>query len=133
MKTIQQALIDEIHYPIPMGFVENVMIKRKLNGYEEFSFDTAHSNEYQGALADCLWSLIQAINFSEADKSFGALSDKDKERILLRVNSIYNTIGEPSVELEAKPMVYVGDCLLQYGSNKQKSTPFTILSSCSWL
>ena len=95
-----------------MGFVENVMIKRKLNGYEEFSFDTAHSNEYQGALADCLWSLIQAINFSEADKSFGALSDKDKERILLRVNSIYNTIGEPSVELEAKPMVYVGDCLL---------------------
>ena len=109
MKTIQQALIDEIHYPIPMGFVENVMIKRKLNGYEEFSFDTAHSNEYQGALADCLWSLIQAINFSEADKSFGALSDKDKERILLRVNSIYNTIGEPSVELEAKPMVYVGD------------------------
>lgn len=112
MKTIQQALIDEIHYPIPMGFVENVMIKRKLNGYEEFSFDTAHSNEYQGALADCIWSLIQAINFSEADKSFGALSDKDKERILLRVNSIYNTIGEPSVELEAKPMVYVGDCLL---------------------
>ena len=101
MKTIQQALIDEIHYPIPMGFVENVMIKRKLNGYEEFSFDTAHSNEYQGALADCLWSLIQAINFSEADKSFGALSDKDKERILLRVNSIYNTIGEPSVDLEA--------------------------------
>ena len=110
MKTIQQALIDEIHYPIPMGFVENVMIKRKLNGYDEFSCDIAHSNEYQGALADCLWSLIQAINFSEADKSFGALSDK--ERILLRVNSIYNTIGEPSVELEAKPMVYVGDCLL---------------------
>lgn len=112
MKTIQQALIDEIHYPIPMGFVENVMIKRKLNGYDEFSCDIAHSNEYQGALADCFWSLIQAINFSEADKSFGALSDKDKERILLRVNSIYNTIGEPSVELEAKPMVYVGDCLL---------------------
>ena len=52
------------------------------------------------------------INFSEADKSFGALSDKDKERILLRVNSIYKTIGEPLVELEAKPTVYVGDCLL---------------------
>ena len=26
MKTIQQALIDEIHYPIPIGFVENVMM-----------------------------------------------------------------------------------------------------------
>ena len=112
MKTIQQALIDEIHYPIPIGFVENVMIKRNLNGDDEFNYDIAHSSGYQGALADCLWSLVQAINFSEADKSFGALSDKDKERILLRVNYIYNTIGEPSVELEAKPIVYGGDCLL---------------------
>ena len=102
MKTIQQALIDEIHYPISIGFVENVMIKRNLNGDDEFGYD----------IADCLWSLVQAINFSEADKSFGALSDKDKERILLRVNSIYKTIGEPLVELEAKPTVYVGDCLL---------------------
>lgn len=33
MKTIQQALIDEIHYPISEGFVENVMIKRKLNPF----------------------------------------------------------------------------------------------------
>ena len=121
MKTIQQALIDEIHYPIPEGFVENVMIKRKLNPVGDCDSDTmnskeyydvSRSNEYQGALADCLWSLVQAINFSEADKSFGSLSDKDKERILLRVNSIYNAIGEPSVELEAKPMVYIGDCLL---------------------
>lgn len=112
MKTIRQALIDEIHYPISIGFVENVMIKRNLNGDDDFDCDIAHSNGYQGALADCLWSLVQAINFSEADKSFGALSDKDKERILLRVNSIYNAIGEPSVELELKSMVYVGDCLL---------------------
>ena len=112
MKTIQQALIDEIHYPIPEGFVENVMKKRKLNPVGDCDSDTMNSKEYMGALADCLWSLVQAINFSEADKSFGSLSDKDKERILLRVNSIYNAIGEPSVELEAKPMVYIGDCLL---------------------
>lgn len=112
MKTIQQTLIDEIHYPIPEGFVENVMIKRKLNPVGDCDSDTMNSKEYMGALADCLWSLVQAINFSEADKSFGSLSDKDKERILLRVNSIYNAIGEPSVELEAKPMVYIGDCLL---------------------
>ena len=112
MKTIQQALIDEIHYPIPEGFVDNVMIKRKLNPVGDCDSDTMNSKEYMGALADCLWSLVQAINFSEADKSFGSLSDKDKERILLRVNSIYNAIGEPSVELEAKPMVYIGDCLL---------------------
>lgn len=112
MKTIQQALIDEIHYPISEGFVENVMIKRKLNPVGDCDSDTMDSKEYMGALADCLWSLVQAINFTEADKSFGSLSDKDKERILLRVNSIYNSIGEPSVELEAKPMVYIGDCLL---------------------
>ena len=112
MKTIQQALVDEIHYPISIGFVENVMIKRKLNPVGDCDSDTMNSKEYMGALADCLWSLVQAINFSEADKSFGSLSDKDKERILLRVNSIYNAIGEPSVELEAKPMVYIGDCLL---------------------
>lgn len=112
MKTIQQALIDEIYYPISIGFVENVMIKRNLIPEDIFDNYIAHSNEYQGALADCLWSLVQTINFSEADKSFGSLSDKDKERILLRVNSIYNAIGEPSVELESKPMVYVGDCLL---------------------
>ena len=61
MKTIQQALVDEIHYPISIGFVENVMIKRNLNGDDEFGYDIDHSNEYQGALADCLWSLVQAI------------------------------------------------------------------------
>lgn len=112
MKTIQQALIDEIHYPIPVGFVENVMIKRRLNADDAFDYESSHSSGYQGALADCLWSLVQAINFSEADKSFGSLSDKDKERILLRVNSIYNAIGEPPVELEEKPKVYVEDYLL---------------------
>lgn len=112
MKTIQQALIDEIHYPISVGFVENVMINRKLNANDIYDDNVGNSSKYQGALADCLWSLVQAINFSEADKSFGSLSDKDKERILLRVNSIYNAIGEHPVELEVKPKVYVGDCLL---------------------
>jgi hypothetical protein len=50
---------------------------------------------------------VHAINFSEADKSFGAISDKDKERILLKVNSIYRTIDEPEVELMARPMVFI--------------------------
>ncbi|MFQ8804114.1 MAG: hypothetical protein ACLR8Y_02020 [Alistipes indistinctus] len=100
--------MDEIHYPIPVGFVENVLIRRGLDGDAAYDAATANSAPYQGALADCLWSLVQAINFSEADKSYGALSDKDKERILLRVNKIYNTIGEPAVEAEAQPKVYVG-------------------------
>ena len=108
MKAIYQALIDEIHYPISSGFVENVLIKRNLDGEAEFTTEAFFSKEYQGALADCLYSLVQAVNFSEADKSVGALSDKDKERILLRVNYIYQSIGEPLVELGAKPMVYIG-------------------------
>ena len=106
MKTIQQALIDEIHYPISEGFVENVMIKRGLEG--EFTYEVAQSSQYKGAVADCLYSLIHAINFSEADKSFGAISDSDKERILLKVNSIYNAIGEPEVALKARPVVIIG-------------------------
>ena len=105
MKTIQQALLDEIHYPISEGFVENVMIKRGLEG--EFTYEVAQSSQYMGAVADCLYSLVHAINFSEADKSFGTISDKDKERILLKVNSIYRTIDEPEVELMARPMVFI--------------------------
>lgn len=98
--------MDEIHYPISEGFVENVMIKRGLEG--EFTYEVAQSSQYMGAVADCLYSLIHSINFSEADKSFGALSEKDKERILLRVNAIYNEIGEPEVTLKAKPVVIIG-------------------------
>ena len=80
MKTIKQALIDEIHYPIPLGFVENKMIERQLNGDDEYTFEVAQSKEWKGALADCLYSLIQAVSLSESDKSIGTLSDKDKER-----------------------------------------------------
>lgn len=106
MKTITQALIDEIHYPIPLGFVENKMIERQLNGEEEYSFEVAQSNEWKGALADCLYSLVQAVSLSESDKSIGTLSDKDKERLLVRINALYKAIGEsPSL---GQPMVYIG-------------------------
>lgn len=106
MKTIKQALIDEIHYPIPLGFVENKMIERKLNGDDEYTFEVAQSKEWKGALADCLYSLIQAVSLSESDKSIGTLSDKDKERLLVRINALYKTIGEtPAL---GQPMVYIG-------------------------
>ena len=106
MKTIKQALIDEIHYPIPLGFVENKMIERQLNGDDEYTFEVAQSKEWKGALADCLYSLIQAVNLSESDKSIGTLSDKDKERLLVRINALYKTIGEsPAL---GQPMVYIG-------------------------
>jgi hypothetical protein len=106
MKTIKQALIDEIHYPIPLGFLENKMIERQLNGDDEYTFEVAQSKEWKGALADCLYSLIQAVSLSESDKSIGTLSDKDKERLLVRINALYKTIGEsPAL---GQPMVYIG-------------------------
>lgn len=106
MKTIKQALIDEIHYPIPLGFVENKMIERQLNGDDEYTFEVAQSKEWKGALADCLYSLIQAVSLSESDKSIGTLSDKDKERLLVRINALYKTISEsPAL---GQPMVYIG-------------------------
>lgn len=106
MKTIKQALIDEIHYPISLGFVENKVIERQLNGDDEYTFEVAQSKEWKGALADCLYSLIQAVSLSESDKSIGTLSDKDKERLLVRINALYKTIGEtPAL---GQPMVYIG-------------------------
>lgn len=106
MKTIKQALIDEIHYPIPLGFVENKMIERQLSGDDEYTFEVAQSKEWKGALADCLYSLIQAVSLSESDKSIGTLSDKDKERLLVRINALYKSIGEsPAL---GQPMVYIG-------------------------
>ena len=106
MKTIKQALIDEIYYPIPLGLVENKMIERQLDGDDEYTFEVAQSKEWKGALADCLYSLIQAVNLSESDKSIGTLSDKDKERLLVRINALYKTIGEsPAL---GQPMVYIG-------------------------
>lgn len=105
MKTIRQALIDEIHYPVSNGFIDNKLIAREIDGDDVFDADVAKSNDFMGAVADCLYSLISAPNFSEADKS---ISLGEKELILRKVNSIYNSIGEPSVALQEKPMVYIG-------------------------
>lgn len=112
MKTIQQALIDSVHYPIPVGYVENALIYRGLNADDECTYETMRSKDFMGAVADCLYSLVQAISFSEADKSVGTLSEKQLTAILSRANSIYTSIGEEPKDVEARPMVYVGDCLL---------------------
>lgn len=82
------------------------MIERQLNGDDEYTFEVAQSKEWKGALADCLYSLIQAVSLSESDKSIGTLYDKDKERLLVRINALYKTIGEsPAL---GQPMVYIG-------------------------
>lgn len=108
MKTILQALRDEIHYPVPVGFVENKLIERQLDGDTEYSYDVAQSDKWKGALADCLYSLLQAVTYSESDKSVGALTDEDKKRLLVRINSLYKSIGEETVSL-GQPMVYFGE------------------------
>lgn len=91
MKTIKQALIDEVAYPLGEGAIENKLIARGIDSEETFSTEVANSREYRGALADCLYSLIDAPNFSEAGYSI-SLSDKDA--ILKKANSLYSSIGE---------------------------------------
>lgn len=107
MKTISQALIDEVLYPIPLGYVENVCIKRDIDVEGEFSSTIANSYQYKGAMADCLRSLIQAVNFAESDKSVGTLTDKQREQIIKRANALYSELGEPLIE-DDMPMVFIG-------------------------
>lgn len=107
MKTIGQALIDEVHIPISFGYIENVCIKRGLDPEEEFSRDIADCDLYKGALADCLYSLVQAVGFSESDKSIGSLTEDQRKAIIFNVNKLYRSIGEEEVYLESQPTVYI--------------------------
>lgn len=103
MKTILQALMDEVHYPVGVGHLENRLLKRGLIPSDCCSVETLNSPEFIGATADCLWSLISAPNFSEADKSISGL---DKGFILKQVNQLYKSIGELEKSLD-KPKVYI--------------------------
>lgn len=108
MKTILQALIDEIHYPVGEGHAVNRLLFRGLNGEDPCTLDVIQGKAFRGAVADCLLMLVAAPGFSEADKSF---SLSDKALIIRRANSIYQEIGEPEKAAQGEPMVYVGDCL----------------------
>ena len=107
MKTILQALRDEIYYPINDGLLENKLLGRELDPSEMFSKTVLGSSEWKGALADSLLTLIQAVNVSEGDKSFGALTDTQRRALLIRINNLYREIGEEPVEIELKPTVYI--------------------------
>ena len=107
MKTVIQALKDETLYPIPLGKIENIVIKREINGDEHFTPEIASSSEYKGALADCLITLIQAINFSEAGMSVSQLTDAQRKAILKRANKLYGEIGEDEVADEENPTVFI--------------------------
>lgn len=104
MKTIAQALIDEIHYPLPIGFIENQLICRGLDCAAPVSREILCGNEFRGAVADCLYSLIEAPNISESDKS---ISLTEKKLILKKANTIYASIGEPEKFLD-EPTVQFG-------------------------
>lgn len=104
MKTIRQALKDEIGYPIGDGFIENKLIARGLDGDCAISATVINSKEFLGASADCLFSLIDAPNFSESDIS---ISLQDRDLILKKANYLYRTIGEEEKNLD-QPMVCVG-------------------------
>ena len=107
MKTVIQALRDEIIYPLPYGMVENKVIRRQLNGDAEYSAEIDETAAWKGALADCLFSLLQAVNFSEADKSVGNLTDTQRKMILARANRLYKDIGEEEKEDPQSPKVYI--------------------------
>lgn len=104
MKTVRQALIDEIHYPISVGFIENKLLSRGLSPDDGLTIDVLKSNEFKGAVADCLWSLIEAPSISESDKS---ISLGDREIILRKVNAIYQSIGEKAASFSDRPMVTI--------------------------
>lgn len=104
MKTVRQALIDEVHYPLSEGFVENRLLSRGLNPEDELTVETLKSNEFKGAVADCLCSLIDAPNISESDKS---ISLGERSLILKKANSIYLSIGEKAIDVADKPVVHI--------------------------
>jgi len=106
-KTIKQALLDEVIYPLPDGLVDNKLIARQLSGDDEFTYEVSKSDEYRGAYADCLVGLLQAISFSEADKSISAISDEAKKKLLVIANSIYKDLGEDTVDTGDTPRVYI--------------------------
>lgn len=106
-KTVREALIDEILYPMPEGKVDNKIIARGLDGDEPFTAVVAKSAEYRGCFADCLIALLQSVSFSESDKSVSALSDEVKKKLFTIANNIYKELGEEEVVAEPKPMVYI--------------------------
>lgn len=103
IKTILSALKDEIHYPVPEGFLENKLIKRGLSGSDNYDSIVANSNAFQGVLADCYIGLLDAVNFSEGDKNV-ALPYRDL--LLKKANAIYKAIGEQTISDET-PTVYI--------------------------
>lgn len=103
MKTILQALRDEIHFPVGTGHLENRLLQRGLIPNEECSLETFNDARFIGAVADSLWFLISAPNISESDKQVNMVY---KDLIVKQANQLYKSIGEEERVLD-KPMVSI--------------------------
>lgn len=102
-RTVRQALIDEIHYPLKAGFVDNQLLKRDLRPEDEITAERLRSKGFIGAKADCLFSLIEAPNVSEAGLS---VSLGDRNAILKKVNSLYISIGEEEKSIDVPTVTF---------------------------
>lgn len=108
MRTVRQALIDEVFYPLADGKVDNVLLLRDIDSEAEVTKETLQSDAFQGALADCLTAVIeQAVNFSEADKSVNVPTEAQIKILKTRVNAIYTNIGEETQDFD-EPTVTFG-------------------------
>jgi hypothetical protein len=110
MKTVIQALKDETIYPVPLGKIENIVVRRfgsEESGSVIYTKELSGTDEYKGALADCLYSLLQAVNFSEAGMSVGSLTDAQRKTILRMANDLYKEIGEEEKEDPLSPTVSI--------------------------
>lgn len=105
MRTVLQALTDEIDYPYPDGKMLNKLMVRGLEPDEPVTGQILSGKEFLGAKADCLVDLVSAPDFSESDKS---VSLPDRDAILRMANSIYLSIGETE-KVQGEPVVYVGE------------------------
>lgn len=94
MKTILDALRDEIHSPVGDGHLSNRLMVRGLNGNDPITPEVIRSSAFLGAVADTLITILEMPNISEGDKRFD-LTNRDL--IIRRANAIYRSIGEPEV------------------------------------
>lgn len=111
MKTIRQALIDETLFPIDtrrgLAKVENILIKRGLDGDIEMTTEVFKTNEWIGAVADSLSAILDAPNWTEADKKI-YMYESEKELIVQKANKLYASIDEEENMIDT-PMVYIND------------------------
>ena len=104
MRTVRQALKDEITYPLSDGIILNKLLRRGLDGDSPVDSSVINSKAFLGAKADCLMEFLIAINFSESDIS---ISVSDRNMILKQANWLYSHIGEEERTLD-QPKVYIG-------------------------